>query len=178
VKQRLGAGLQALGKRVQDVGRLVHPALLAARAGVDVPERRPRTQRAVAADELGLVETAIAQVAQDDRPGLGALAVAVLDREQLLDAVLADADDDQQAQLVVLAEAHLDMHAVDEQVRVARELQAALLERGVVSLPGLGETLDRARRQPGRVVTEQILERRREVAGRQGRAGTARAAPR
>jgi putative transposase len=52
---------------------------------------------ALAADELGRVHPAIAEVAHHDGPGLGALAVAVLDRQQFLDAVLSDADHDQQA---------------------------------------------------------------------------------
>jgi hypothetical protein len=56
VQQLLGVRLQALGQRVEDVGDLVHPARLAARTGEHVPERRPRPQRAVADDELGLVE--------------------------------------------------------------------------------------------------------------------------
>jgi hypothetical protein len=102
------------------------------------------------------------------------------------DAVLADADDHQQAELVVFAEAHLDVDAVQEQVGVAVELQAALLERGVVGLPTLGQALDRARRQPqasspsrsrsagAKSPVEQIAQRRREVSRRADRAAPAR----
>jgi hypothetical protein len=43
------------------------------------------------------------------RPGLGALAVAVFDRQQLLAPVLTDADHDQQTHLRVLTQAHLDV---------------------------------------------------------------------
>jgi len=57
--------------------------------------------------------------------------------------------------------------SVDEQVRVAVEPEAALTKRGVVGLPLLGQPADRARRQPRRVLAEQIPERRGEVAGRQ-----------
>ena len=82
----------------------MHPAGLPARAGEHVPERRPGAQRAVADHEPGLVEAAVLEVAHHRGPGLGALAVAVLDGKQLLGAILADTDHDQQAQPVVLTE--------------------------------------------------------------------------
>jgi hypothetical protein len=125
MQQRLRPGLQALGHRVQDVGDLVHPAALLASAGEHVPQRRPSAERAVAAHQARLVETAIAQIAQHGGPGVGALAVAVFDCEQLLHAVLAHADHDQQAQPVVLAKTDRDMHAITEQVGVAVKAQAA-----------------------------------------------------
>jgi hypothetical protein len=99
VQQRLGPWLQALAHGVEHVGDLVHPAALFARSGEDVSERRPGTQGAVAGHGLRLVEAAVAQVAQRGRPGVGRLAVAVLDGQQLLDAVLAHPDHHQQAQL-------------------------------------------------------------------------------
>ena len=53
---------------------------------------------------------------RDLRPSLGSdESGAVLDGQLLLDAVLAHADDDEPAQPVVLAQAHQDMDAVDEQ---------------------------------------------------------------
>src|SRR4051812_43191445 len=130
----------------------------------DVPERRPRTQRAVADHELGFVEPAVLEIAHDRGPGLGALAVAVLDREQLLDAVLAHTDHDQQAQPIVLAEPDRDMDAVDEQLRVAMKPEAALPEARVLGLPLLAQPADRRRLQPGSVLAEQLLQRRPEVA--------------
>ena len=57
----------------------------------------PRPQRAVADHHPRLVDTAGLEVAHHRGPAVGALAVAVLDREQFLDTVLAYADDDQQA---------------------------------------------------------------------------------
>ena len=116
---------------------------------------------------FGSFMPAVAQVAEHGRPGVLALAVAVLDREQLLLAVLTDADHDQQAQLGILAEPHADVHAVDEQVRVAVEPQLPRAERGVLGLPLLGQPLDRARRQPRGVLAQQIPQRRPEVAGRE-----------
>ena len=86
---------------------------------------------------------------------------------QLLDAVLADADHDQQAQLVVLTEAHRHVHPIDEQVRVAREREQPLAEPLVMGLPLLAQPADRRRRQPRGVLAEQPIERRPEVAGRQ-----------
>jgi hypothetical protein len=88
----------------------VKPAALLARAGVDVAQRGPRTERAVTDDELGLVQPAALHVPKDASPALGALPVAVLHGEELLLAVLAHADHDQQAHLRVLAEpdAHVD----------------------------------------------------------------------
>ncbi len=79
------------------------------RAGGDVPQRGPRAKRVVSADEFGLVHAAVLKAPEHDGPALGALAVAVLDREKLLDAVIADPDHAAQAQPVVLAEADLDV---------------------------------------------------------------------
>jgi hypothetical protein len=82
----------------------VNPASLLARAGEHAAQRRPRAQRAVASYELRLVHPAVAEIAEHRAPGILALAVALLDREQLLAAVLTDTDHDQQAQLGVLTE--------------------------------------------------------------------------
>ena len=73
-----------LGLAVDDVPGGVEPAALLARAGEDVPERGPCTQRAVADDELGLVQAAALHAAEHAGPGLGRLAVAILDRQELL----------------------------------------------------------------------------------------------
>jgi len=94
---------------------------------------------------VGLVEAPVFEVAHGDGPGLGALAVAVLDGQRLLDAVLADADHDQQAQRVVVAEPDRDVDTVDEQVRVAMEPEAAAAELLVLALPGLREPAERRR---------------------------------
>ena len=107
----------------------MHPAGLAARLRVDVAQGRPDPERAVAGDEPGrLREAAPLQVAQHARPRLGRLAVAVLDREQLLGALLADADHDQQAELGIVAQAHGHVDAVDPQVAVALKVEPAAAE--------------------------------------------------
>jgi hypothetical protein len=61
------------------------------------------------------------------------------------------------------------VHPIDEQVRIAVKGQAPRLERLVVGLPLLGEPLDRAGRQPRRVLAQQIAQRRGEVPCRQAR---------
>jgi len=132
-----------------------------------VAQRRPRAQRAVADDQLGRVQPAALHRAQHLGPGLAALAVAVVDRQQLLDPVLAHADHHQQAQPIVLAQAHRHVHAVDEQVRVAHEVQPPRAKARVLALPLLGQAADRRRRQAGGVLAEQALQRGPEVPGRQ-----------
>jgi hypothetical protein len=95
-----------------------------------VPERGPRAERAVADHEPGLVQSARLEVAHHAGPRLGALAVAVLDRQELLDAALAHADHDEQAETVILAQAHRDVDAVDEQIRVAVDDERGDAARG------------------------------------------------
>ncbi len=63
--------------------RIMKPAALLARAREHIPQRRPRAQGAVADHELGLVHPAALQATEHARQALGALAVAVLDGEQL-----------------------------------------------------------------------------------------------
>jgi hypothetical protein len=149
------------------------PAGLAARGGEHVAERRPRAERAVADHELGLVQSSVLEIAHDRGPGLGALAVAVLDRQQLLHAVLADPDHAQQTEPVVLAQPDRDVDAVDEQVRVAMKPQRALPKARVLGLPVRAQPADRRRRQAGRVLAEQLLQRRAEVARREAGANRA-----
>src|SRR3954451_9079939 len=133
----------------------MHPTRLAARAGKHVAQRRPRAERAVADHQPGFVQPALLEIAHDRSPGLGALAVAVLDRQELLDAVLAHTDHDEQAEPVVLAEPDRDMDAVNEQVRVAMKPQRAGPEAFVLGLPVLAQPAYRRRRQARRVLPEQ-----------------------
>jgi hypothetical protein len=118
MQQRLGTRLQPFGQRVEHIGGLVHPAALLLGCGEHGAQRGPRAQRSVAGHQLGLAEPAVAQIAQHRRPRVFALAVAVLDGEQLLVPVFADADHDQHAHLGVLAEAHSHVDTVDEQVMI------------------------------------------------------------
>lgn len=74
---------------------------------------------------------------------LGRLAIAVRDGQQLLDAVLADADHDQQAHLRVLTEPDPDVDSVHKQVGVAGERQQPLAEPVMVGLLLLAQPADR-----------------------------------
>ena len=143
------------------------PAALLARAGVNVAQRGPRAQGAVTDDQLGLVQATALDVTEHAGPDSVALAVAVLDRQQLLLAVLADADHDQQTHLRVLTETDGDVDPVHEQVGIAGERQQPLAEPVVMLLPLLAHPADRRRRQAGGVLAEQLLQRGPEVAGRQ-----------
>jgi len=68
-----------------------------------VPSCLPEAERAVAGGELGRDHEASAlEIEQHFAPGLGALPVAVGDRQQLLAAHLVGADDHQDALLVVI----------------------------------------------------------------------------
>jgi len=77
------------------------PAALVAGRREDLVERRPQAQRAVAAGQQRRRQPAIPQ-AQHARPGGAALAVAELHGEELLAAVLARPDHDQQAAVLGL----------------------------------------------------------------------------
>src|SRR3954452_14214470 len=67
----------------------------------------------------------------------------------------------------VLAQAHADVDAVDEQVRAAVKAQRARAEPLVLGLPLRAQPADRRRRQAGGVLAEQQRERRLEGTGRQ-----------
>ena len=164
-QEPLRAWLQALGERVDHVPRSMEPAALLARAGEHVSERGPCPERAITDDELRLVQPTTLEIAKHAGPALGRLAVAILDREELLDAVLPDTDHDQQTHLGILAETHLDVDPVHEQVRVAAEREQPLTEPVVVSLPLLAQPADRRGRQAGGILAEQALQRRTEIPG-------------
>jgi hypothetical protein len=144
----------------------VEPAALLACSRVDVAQCGPRAPRR-SRRRRAWARFAALEGAEHAGPALGRLAVAVLDREQLLGAVLADADHDQQAKLRVLAEADLDVDPVHEQVRVAAEAEQPPAEPLVVLLPLLAQPADRRRREPGGILAEQPFQRWTEVAGRQ-----------
>jgi len=84
VQRAFGAGLQALGQLVEHVGKLVTPAALLASLGPDLTGRGPEPQRTVADRENRCDHSAPLEIAQHRLPALGALTIAVLDREQLL----------------------------------------------------------------------------------------------
>src|SRR5438067_1546276 len=132
MQQGLRPRLQPLGERVKDVRCLVNPAALLSRAREHVAQRGPGAQRAVAGHQLRLTHPAIAEIAEHSCPRVLGLAVAVLDRQQLLLAIFPDPDHDQQAQLRVLAEPDADVHTVHEQIRVTVKPQLSRAKRGVL----------------------------------------------
>ena len=80
----------------------MHPTALLARRPVDLAQGFPETERPVAGGQLGRDRQAAAlEIEQHFAPRLGALPVAVGDRQQLLAAQLIGADDHQDALLVV-----------------------------------------------------------------------------
>src|SRR5216684_6017306 len=92
LERALGAGLKPSGQLVEYVGELVTPAGLLAGLGPDLARRSPEPQRAVAHRHHRRGQPAPLELAQQRLPALGALPVAVLDREQLLLAVGPRAD--------------------------------------------------------------------------------------
>ena len=99
----LGAWLDGLRELVEHVGGLVHPTALLARRPVDLAQGFPETERPVAGGQLGRNRQAAAlEIEQHFAPGLGALPVAVGDRQQLLAAQLVGTDDHAHALLVMV----------------------------------------------------------------------------
>ncbi len=95
------------------------PAALLAGLAVDLAQRLPEAERAVADGELRRYRQAAAlEVEQQLQPALLALAVAVAQADDVLVADLVGADDHQQALLVVL-EAGLEVDAIGPEVDIA-----------------------------------------------------------
>ena len=105
------------------------PALLARRP-VDLAQSFPETERPVAGGRLGRNRQAAAlEVEQHFAPGLGALPVAVGDRQQLLAAPLVGADDDQDTLFVVLHPG-LEIDPVGPEIEIAPDILQARDRRG------------------------------------------------
>ena len=158
------------------VRSLVHPTPLFFGGREDVPEGGPEAERPVAHGQHGAGQAPLAQAAQQGRPGLLRLPVAVGQGDQLLGAVGADADDDQAAQPVLL-QADVEVHPVYPPVHVVGARQVPAGPALVLVLPGLGEPGDRRGRQ-ARPRAEELAQGGGEVARWTGPAGTARAGPR
>ena len=98
---------------------LMHPAALLAGGPVDLAERLPEAERAIAGHQFRAdAETTPLEIEQHLAPGLFALAVAVGDGDQLLGSVIRGADDNQDA-LLLLFQAGAKIDAVDPEVDVA-----------------------------------------------------------
>ena len=84
---------------------------------MDRPQR-PQPEGAIADRHERRREAALAQAAQDGGPGLGALAIAEFEREQLLGPVRPGADDHEQTR-VLRFESGTEIDPVGPDVRIA-----------------------------------------------------------
>lgn len=133
--------------------------------GEDLGQGLPEAESSVADRQDGGAHPPTGAVAQQVRPGLARLAVAVLERGQFLVAIRAHADEDEYAGFGFL-QADIEVDAGGPHIHVVDLREVAVHERGVVGLPLLGQPRDRCRRQPGRTAKE-LLQRGHEVAGGQ-----------
>jgi hypothetical protein len=126
----------------------MEPAALFPGLREDLAQRAPEPQRPVAGRQHRGPHAAAGAVAQQVRPRLRGLPVPVRQGDELLAAIGADADHDQQAQLVLLQpDVHVD--PVRPQVHVVGAGQVAGGERALLGLPLLRQPRDHRRRQPG-----------------------------
>ena len=138
--------MRRLRQRRQHVGGLVEPAPALPGLGEHLPGGLPEPQRPVTDGQHRGAHAAAGAIAQQVRPRLRRLAVPISEGDQLLAAVGADADHDQQAQLVLLQpDVHVD--PVGPQVDVVHPGQVPLGEGTLLRLPGFGEPGDHRRRQ-------------------------------
>src|SRR5262249_34398266 len=151
---------------VQHVGRLMHPAPLLARRRPDLPHRLPEPQRPIADRQLRLDrQPPRLHVQEQFLPRLLALALPVLDGNQLLLAVRRGAHQDQDA-LPAPFQADVEVHAVGPDVDVLLAGQRALAPVVVLVLPQPLEARDGRGRQALGLGAEQRGQRLAEVAGR------------
>ncbi len=115
--------------------------------GVDLPEGGPQPQRPIADSEQRRRQAALPQVAQDAGPGLRALAVAQAHRQELLGAIVAGPDDDEQAGVLVL-EPRAEIDPVGPDVGKPA-VDRAVPPGAVVGLPRRFEVQDRRGAQGG-----------------------------
>src|SRR3954463_8096787 len=167
VQVLLGLALQGPRQLVEHVRGFVHPTPLLPGLWPDLVQRLPEAERAVAGRQLGIDDqpVLVAQTEQELAPALGALAEAVLDRQQLLATLGVGPDQDQQA-LPLVGEPRGEVDPVGPEVDVAAGRQVAPLPARVLPLPGLGQAPDRRRRQPRRVGPEERHQGLRELPGR------------
>src|SRR5262249_57907302 len=102
VQRGLHARMESLWQFVEDVAEFVTPIALLARLRPHVPHGDPEAEGAIAHDNYGWAHTSALQIAENGLPAFGALAVAVLDRDQLLGPVRPHADHHERAEPVVI----------------------------------------------------------------------------
>ena len=126
----------------------MEPAALLGRLRKDVAHRRPEPEGAVADSEHRRPHPPVLAVSQQARPGLCRLAVTAGDGHELLSPVGPHVDHDQATQ-AVLAEAHVEMDAVDPDVDVVGVGQRARGERCLLGLPSSRQASNYGARKPG-----------------------------
>ena len=139
-------GCADVGQRVEHVGGLVEPVALVAGLGPHVAHRGPEPERPVTDREDRRAHAASFQVAQQIRPALLRLAIAVADRDQLLGAIEAHAHHDQHTE-PVLGEADVEVDAIDPDVDEVAIGERLVHERPLLVLPLGREPGDHRRRQ-------------------------------
>ena len=120
----------------------MHPAALLTGGREHLPQRPPQPQRAVAHHHHRRTHPAAAQLPQQLGPGIGRLAGAVGDRDQLLGAVGPHPHDHQTAQPSLVAQANVEVDAVRPAVHIVPVRQVPSLERLAFGLPGGGQPGD------------------------------------
>ena len=135
--------------------------------GPDLVQRLPEAQGTVTGGELGCKRepVLVAQPEQELAPALGALAVAVLDREQLFSAARVGTDQHQQA-LPVVIEPGREVDGIGPEIDKAAGGEVALPPAFVLFLPALGQPPHRRRREPGGVRAKQRRQGLAELARR------------
>ena len=157
--------LKALGQLVEHVGGLVNPTALLAGLAVDLAERRPEAECAVAHGEFRWnLQPPTFEIQEQFQPGLCALPVAVTQAYDILVAHLVGPDDHQKA-LPVMIEAGLEVDAVDPEIDIApgREIPPLPL---VIFRPCHLQPGDGGRRQARGVRAQQGRECLAEIARR------------
>ena len=141
----LGFLLQTLGQLVQDVARLVNPAALLAGAWVDLAERLPEAERAVAERQLRThFKAAPLEIEQNFEPGLLTLAIAVGDGDQFLQVPCPWPRRSPDRLLFLHAGAEID--AVHPEIDVALGREVAPLPALRLNPPDLFQPGDRGRK--------------------------------
>ncbi len=143
----------------------MHPASLVTRPGEDLVQSLPEAERAVADGDLGRDgEAAGFQVDQELAPALRALSYPDMEAEELLLSLRRGADDDEDALRLGLHPG-LEVDAVGPDVDVPAGREVTALPALVFLLPLGREARNHARRQIGRVGTEDRGQRLLEIAG-------------
>jgi hypothetical protein len=134
VQRLLRSWLQPFREFVKDVGQTMDPAALLPRFRPHRTDGGPEAERTVADGDDGRTQAAAPQIPQHRCPAVGALAVAVLNRDEFLRAVGAHANHHERAEAILL-EPHAEVHAIDPHVHVIDVVQIPLPPGVILPLP-------------------------------------------